>query len=78
VKTEEEGTYDPFAPDAAVTIFASGVRNAYDCTWHSNGQLYIATNGSAAGGNTPGTPNPLPSEGQVRIDKAIRGLLPKT
>ena len=45
-----ETFYDPFAEDAVVKIFATGVRNAYDLVWHSNGQLYVPTNGSAAGG----------------------------
>ena len=36
-----------------MTIYASGIRNAYDLVWHSNGSLYVPTNGSAAGGNTP-------------------------
>lgn len=54
VKTRDGGgTYDPFASGAPLTIYASGVRNAYDLVWHSNGQLYVPTNGSAAGGNTP-------------------------
>jgi hypothetical protein len=48
--------YDPYAPGAPVTIYGSGVRNAYDLVWHSNGRLYVPTNGSAAGGNTPGSP----------------------
>ncbi|MEM6766438.1 MAG: Ig-like domain-containing protein, partial [Bacteroidota bacterium] len=51
------GSYDPFAVNAPLTIFAEGIRNAYDLVWHTNGQLYIPTNGSAAGGNTP-TSNP--------------------
>ena len=54
VKTSEGGgTYNPFAANAPLTIYASGVRNAYDLVWHSNGKLYVPTNGSAAGGNTP-------------------------
>ncbi|MBF9254589.1 Ig-like domain-containing protein [Pontibacter sp. 172403-2] len=53
VKTEEGGTYNPYAADAPLTLYATGVRNAYDLVWHSNGQLYVATNGSAAGSNTP-------------------------
>ncbi|HYX18463.1 MAG TPA: Ig-like domain-containing protein [Nostoc sp.] len=73
VKTEGGGTYNPFKPGAAVTIFASGIRNAYDLVWHTNGQLYVPTNGSAAGGNTPNTPIPLPHACQNRIDKAING-----
>ncbi|MEJ7681270.1 MAG: T9SS type A sorting domain-containing protein [Segetibacter sp.] len=39
--------------NAPLTIYASGIRNAYDLVWHSNGSLYVPTNGSAAGGNTP-------------------------
>ncbi|MBD2724867.1 Ig-like domain-containing protein [Nostoc sp. FACHB-892] len=73
VKTEDGGIYNPFKPGAPVTIFASGVRNAYDLVWHTNGQLYVPTNGSAAGGNTPNTPIPLPLSCQNRIDKASNG-----
>ena len=51
------GNYDPFAPDAPVKIFGTGIRNAYDLVWHSNGSLYAPTNGSAAGGNTPDNPS---------------------
>jgi hypothetical protein len=50
---EGGGNYNPFAPNAPLTIYASGIRNAYDLVWHSNGNLYAPTNGSAAGGNTP-------------------------
>ncbi|GBF06812.1 glycosyl hydrolase family protein [Deinococcus aerius] len=66
VKTAEGGLYNPYALGAPVTIYASGIRNAYDMVWHTNGQLYVPTNGSAAGGNTPGTPNPLPDSCQTR------------
>ena len=59
VKTEEGGLYNPYAAGAPLTIFGSGVRNAYRLVWHSNGSLYAPTNGSAAGGNTPGTPSDL-------------------
>jgi glucose/arabinose dehydrogenase len=55
------GAYDPYAGSAPLTIYATGVRNAYDLVWHRNGHLYAPTNGSAAGGNTPGTPAPLPA-----------------
>ncbi|MDO1448406.1 malectin domain-containing carbohydrate-binding protein [Rhodocytophaga aerolata] len=48
-----DGTYNPYATNSPLTIYASGVRNAYDLLWHSNGQLYVPTNGSAAGGNSP-------------------------
>jgi hypothetical protein len=48
-----DGTYNPYASSSPVTIYASGVRNAYDLVWHPNGQLYVPANGSAAGGNSP-------------------------
>jgi VCBS repeat-containing protein len=51
------GYYDPRSANAPLTIYATGVRNAYDLLWHSNGQLYVPTNGSAAGGNTPAYTN---------------------
>ncbi|HZW88915.1 MAG TPA: Ig-like domain-containing protein [Myxococcaceae bacterium] len=50
------GIYDPHAADAPVTLYGEGLRNAYDLVWHSNGHLYAPTNGTAAGGNTPGSP----------------------
>jgi hypothetical protein len=60
-KTAEGGSYDPYAAGAPLTIYATGVRNAFDLVWHRNGHLYAPTNGSAAGGNTPATPAPLPA-----------------
>ncbi len=56
VRTEGLGAnnYNPFAANAPVKIYATGLRSAFDVLWHSNGSLYSATNGSAAGGNTPG------------------------
>ncbi|AMR33529.1 hypothetical protein A0256_19925 [Mucilaginibacter sp. PAMC 26640] len=48
-----DGTYNPYGTESPLTIYASGVRNAYDLVWHSNGQLYIPTNGSGGGGNSP-------------------------
>ncbi len=48
-----DGSYNPYSSVSPLTIYASGVRNAYDLVWHSNGQLYVPANGSAAGGNTP-------------------------
>ena len=73
VKTEEGGTYNPFAPLAPVKIYASGVRNAYDLVWHTNGQLYVPTNGSNPGGNTPASPDPLPASCLTRVDSASNG-----
>jgi hypothetical protein len=48
-----DGTYNPYGSESPLTIYASGVRNAYDMVWHSNGQLYLPTNGSGGGGNSP-------------------------
>jgi len=72
VKTEEGGSYDPFAPDAPLTLYATGVRVSFDLLFHSNGQLYAPTNGSASGGVAPAVPaGTLPR----RIDEAARGPL---
>ncbi|WP_147264145.1 OmpL47-type beta-barrel domain-containing protein [Desertihabitans brevis] len=55
VATEEVGgDYDPYADGAPLEIYATGIRNAYDLLWHSNGHLYVPTNGTAGGGNSPG------------------------
>jgi hypothetical protein len=51
------GSYNPFAADAVLKIYATGIRNAYDLVWHSNGHLYVPTNGTAAGGLSPDNPN---------------------
>ena len=48
------GSYDPFAVDAPLTIYARGVRLAYDILWTEAGELYVPVNGSSAGGNAPG------------------------
>ncbi|WP_052384029.1 carbohydrate-binding protein [Litchfieldella xinjiangensis] len=64
-----EAYYDPFADDAVVKIFATGVRNAYDLVWHSNGSLYVPTNGSAAGGNVPDDPSTPQNEYQGNVEK---------
>ncbi|WJH38415.1 carbohydrate-binding protein (plasmid) [Aliirhizobium terrae] len=50
------GMYNPYADDAVLKIYATGVRNAYDLVWHSNGNLYVPTNGTASGGKTPTDP----------------------
>ncbi|WP_433293588.1 Ig-like domain-containing protein [Actinoplanes sp. CA-030573] len=60
-KTEDGGTYNPAGTNAPLTLYATGVRNAYDLVWHRNGHLYTPTNGSAAGGNTPASSASCPS-----------------
>ena len=61
--------YDPYAEDAVLTIFATGARNAYDLVWHSNGFLYVPTNGSAAGGNVPDDPSTPENERYTNVEK---------
>jgi glucose/arabinose dehydrogenase len=70
-KTGDGGTYDPFAPNAPLTLYATGVRVGYAVLWHSNGHCYVGINGSAAHGNLPGTPSSY--EGLPRIDQDTRG-----
>ncbi|HEX2619847.1 MAG TPA: kelch repeat-containing protein, partial [Phototrophicaceae bacterium] len=66
--------YNPVAPGAPLTIYASGIRNAYDLVWHTNGNLYVSTNGSAAGGRVPPSPNYAATVAcQNRLDKALYG-----
>ena len=62
----DDGTYNPYYVNAPLTLFASGIRNAYDLVWHSNGQLYIPANGTAGGSNSPAS-----IEGARRPDGAI-------
>ena len=70
VKTADGGgAYDPFAAGAPLTLYATGVRNAFDLLWHSNGQLYAPVNGSSAGGSTPGTPDLKPGAAPRRLGR---------
>ena len=72
VKTEDGGTYDPYADGAPLTVYASGVRNAYDLVWHSNGHLYVPANGSAENGTMPSY-DPLPGTCENRPDGSYTG-----
>ena len=72
VKTEDGGRYNPWAPDAPLTVYATGIRCGFSLLWHTNGHLYSCVNGGAAGGEAPGTPNNL-AEVPRRIDQAVRG-----
>jgi glucose/arabinose dehydrogenase len=73
VKTEgnSAGNYNPWAADAPVKIYATGVRNAYDLVWTRGGHLFAPTNGSAAGGATPSAP--AGTYAGTRIDTATGG-----
>jgi hypothetical protein len=67
VKTRDGGgSYDPYAADAPLKFRVTGVRNAYDLLFHSNGEMYAPVNGSAAGGITPASPDgTIPSISRV-------------
>ena len=54
VRPRTAASYDPYAADAPLTLYATGVRNAFDLVWHRNGHLYVPTNGSAARRQRPG------------------------
>ncbi|MEJ3403893.1 SGNH/GDSL hydrolase family protein [Rathayibacter sp. YIM 133350] len=68
-----DGGYNPYAPGAPLTIYASGIRNAFDLVWHSNGHLYAPTNGSAANANAPAVPTTLPAQCANRPDGGYYG-----
>ncbi|MDB5294120.1 MAG: hypothetical protein JWO31_103, partial [Phycisphaerales bacterium] len=66
--TDGGGSYDPDAAGAPVTVYASGIRNAYDLVWTRDGNLFAPVNGSAAGGNTPASPDGrVPALDNVRL-----------
>jgi fibronectin type 3 domain-containing protein/glucose/arabinose dehydrogenase len=73
VRTEgnPNGNYNPWASNAPVQIYATGVRNAFDLVWTRDGKLYAPTNGSAAGGATPSVP--AGTFNGTRIDSAVNG-----
>jgi glucose/arabinose dehydrogenase len=51
--------YNPYKGSNPLRFYATGIRNAYDMVWHSNGRLYLPANGSSSGGNAPATPSNL-------------------
>ena len=65
------GTYNPYATTSPLTIFSTGIRNAYDLVWHSNGWLYVPTNGTAGNNNT--SPN-SPATASYPLARRIDGL----
>lgn len=54
--TDAGGNYDPFAPSAPLTIYATGIRNAFALVWSDDGRMYVPVNGASCGGNTPAGP----------------------
>jgi glucose/arabinose dehydrogenase len=53
----EYGT-PPCESSGSVTTFATGLRNAYDFVWHSNGNLYSSVNGLGLAGSYPPETSP--------------------
>lgn len=45
-------------PPCSVQVYASGLRNAYDFVFHSNGTLYASDNGLGVTGTFPPSPQP--------------------
>ena len=56
VRTTAPVNYNPFAANAPVTIYATGLRNALDLVFHSNGRLYSCTNQNSLNGSDIKTP----------------------
>lgn len=52
----KKGNYNPYAPNAPVKIYATGLRSCFDLVWDSNGSLYVPCNGGSEGGITPASP----------------------
>ena len=72
VQTASTGSpYNPSAAGAPLTVYASGVRDAYDLLFDDNGHLYAPDAGAAANGATPASPNPAQSSS--RIDEGTNG-----
>ncbi len=69
------GTYNPFATGALLTIYATGVRNAYSLVWANNGKLYAPVNGASYGGATPSSPNATAVEAPYTANPAtVQGI----
>ncbi len=71
----EQAFYDPFLPDAPVRIYATGVRNGYDLVWHSNGWLYVPSNGATGGGSIPDDPSLTGDQSRTKVNRTEDFLL---
>ncbi|CAH0999302.1 hypothetical protein LEM8419_00600 [Neolewinella maritima] len=70
--TMSDGSYNPYSADSPLTLYATGIRNAYDMVFHSNGWTYIPTNGTA--GNNSSSPVTPASADYVNQDPTGKGV----
>ncbi len=70
--TMSDGSYNPYSQDSPLTLFSTGIRNAYDLVWHRNGFLYVPTNGTA--GNNRTSPNAPGSDAYVNLTGPNAGV----
>ena len=70
--TMSDGTYNPYSAASPVTLYATGIRNAYDMVFHSNGWMYAPTNGTA--GNNRTSPVTPASADYVNRDPSGKGI----
>ena len=70
--TMSDGTYNPYSADSPVTLYATGIRNGYDMVFHSNGWMYVPTNGTA--GNNSTSPVTPASATYVNVDPSGKGV----
>ena len=74
VRTDAPISYDPTRSDVPVKLYATGVREAYDLCWHSNGHLYAGVNMNDTGNSTPKRGD-LPAV-NVRPDEMLINIKP--
>ena len=71
--TMSDGTYNPYAKNSPLTLYATGIRNAYDMVFHSNGWTYVPTNGTAGNNSTsPITPASIAYLAQDTVNNGVR------
>lgn len=64
-------TYNPYAPNAPISLFGTAIRNPYDSVWHSNGNYYATTNQNDVNGQTGTCNDQLPNLVNERPDEFL-------
>jgi glucose/arabinose dehydrogenase len=75
VCTDPPVKYDPSAADAPVQVIATGIREAYDLCWHSNGCLYAGVNMNDTGDSSPARDG-VPALKGIRADEMLIRIRP--